>query len=299
VTGGTQILLYNLEGERKKAGQALLTRLAPLTPGKSAERLVAMPSFYEIRSAKAMTLYCECEFHDTKEGSDFIRKNTKNIGEAIAKGICDYYGVNTEEKKTEAKEQGIEYDKKSELSMAGYAEYVQAKSTGKTTETDKYYVDFETYLEANAGEGIYDIIVKVADNIFASDAETTFASAVSDIQETVDAVTKILRILIFPVLVLAGAANMFVTVNTLPLVLDIGGVEKVGTFTGYYYTATFSAQIASPILYGFVRMFSGSYISLFYYSPVAFAIAIIMLLFVKHGEAVPDELVKKAQEEND
>lgn len=105
VTGGTQILLYNLEGERKKAGQALLTRLAPLTPGKSAERLVAMPSFYEIRSVKAMTLYCECEFHDTKEGSDFIRKNTKNIGEAIAKGICDYYGVNTEEKKTEAKKE--------------------------------------------------------------------------------------------------------------------------------------------------------------------------------------------------
>ena len=105
--------------------------------------------------------------------------------------------------------------------------------------------------------------------------------------------------LIWVALVLGGAANMFITVNTLPLVLDIGGIEKVGTFTGYYYTATFSAQIASPILYGFVRMFSGSYISLFYYSPVAFAVAIIMLLFVKHGEAVPDELVKKAQEEND
>jgi MFS family permease len=105
--------------------------------------------------------------------------------------------------------------------------------------------------------------------------------------------------IIWLALILGGAANMFITVNTLPLVLDIGGIDKVGTFTGYYYTATFSAQIASPILYGFVRMFSGSYISLFYYSPVAFAVAIIMLLFVKHGEAVPDELVKQAQEEND
>ncbi len=213
--------------------------------------------------------------------------------------IDDHINAYNAEKKTEAKEQGIEYDKESELSMAGYAEYVEAKAAGKSTETDKYYVEFETYLEANAGEGIYDIIVKVADDIFVSDGETTFASAISDIQKTVDDVTKVLRVLIFPVLILAGAANMFVTVNTLPLVLDIGGVEKVGTFTGYYYTATFSAQIASPILYGFVRMFSGSYISLFYYSPVAFAIAIIMLIFVKHGEAVPDELVKQAQEEND
>ncbi len=98
VTGGTQILLYNLSGERKKVGQAVLDRLAPLTPGKSAERLVEKSDFYEINSAKGITVYCECEFHDTKEGSDFIRKNTKKIGEAIAKGICDYYGVDTAEK---------------------------------------------------------------------------------------------------------------------------------------------------------------------------------------------------------
>ena len=94
ITGGTQILLYNLQGERKKVGQAVLSRLAPLTPGKSAERLIEKPGFYEINSANGITVYCECEFHDTKEGSDFIIKNTKKIGEAIAKGICDYYGVN-------------------------------------------------------------------------------------------------------------------------------------------------------------------------------------------------------------
>ncbi len=97
VTGGTQILLYNLEGERKKVGQAVLDRLAPVTPGKSAERLIEKPDFYEVNSANAITVYCECEFHDTKEGSDFIRKNTKKIGEAIAMGICDYYNVNVGE----------------------------------------------------------------------------------------------------------------------------------------------------------------------------------------------------------
>ena len=104
VTGGTQILLYSLTGERKKIGQAVFDRLAPLTPGKSAERLIEKPDFYEINSAKGVTVYCECEFHDTKEGSDFIIKSTKKIGEAIAKGICDYYGISTEEESEAQKE---------------------------------------------------------------------------------------------------------------------------------------------------------------------------------------------------
>ena len=104
--------------------------------------------------------------------------------------------------------------------------------------------------------------------------------------------------IIWLALILGGAANMFITVNTLPLVLDIGGIEKVGTFTGYYYTATFSAQIASPIVYGIVRMFSGTYLSLFVYSPIMFILSILCILFVKHGEAVPQEIVDKIEEEN-
>ncbi|MDR3312882.1 MAG: MFS transporter [Oscillospiraceae bacterium] len=109
-------------------------------------------------------------------------------------------------------------------------------------------------------------------------------------------VTKALNGLMFPVLALAGFANMLITVNTLPLVLEIGGLAKVGTFTGYYYTATFSAQIASPIVYAFVRIFSGTYLSLFYYSPVAFVLAIAAILFVRHGEAIPEAVIKEAED---
>ena len=89
---------------------------------------------------------------------------------------------------------------------------------------------------------------------------------------------------------------MFITVNTLPLVLEIGGNDKVGTFTGYYYTATFSAQIASPIVYGVVRMLSGSYMSLFYYSPIMFVLSLLCIFVVKHGEALPDSVIKAAEE---
>lgn len=104
--------------------------------------------------------------------------------------------------------------------------------------------------------------------------------------------------LIWVALIVGGAANMFITVNTLPLVLEIGGMDKVGTFTGYYYTATFSAQIATPIIYGIVRMFTGTYMSLFYYCPVAFILSLLCILVVKHGEAIPQDVIDKIEEEN-
>ena len=101
--------------------------------------------------------------------------------------------------------------------------------------------------------------------------------------------------LVYVALVLGGLSNMLITVNTLPLVLEIGGVQKVGTFTGYYYTATFSAQIATPIVYGIVRMFTPSYESLFVYCPICFALSLLCVLFVRHGEAIPDEVIEEAE----
>lgn len=103
--------------------------------------------------------------------------------------------------------------------------------------------------------------------------------------------------LIWVALVLGGAAGMFITVNTLPLVLEIGGLDKVGTYTGYYYTATFSAQIASPIIYGVIRMLTGTYMSLFQYVPVVFALSILCIMLVRHGEAVPQEIADEIKVE--
>lgn len=101
--------------------------------------------------------------------------------------------------------------------------------------------------------------------------------------------------LMWPALIIGGISNMLITVNTLPLVLEIGGLEKVGTFTGYYYTATFSAQVVAPILYGIVRVLSGTYMSLFVFCPVAFLLSLLCVLQVRHGEAIPDKLVKEAR----
>lgn len=178
------------------------------------------------------------------------------------------------------------------LTMDGYVAFLNDGA-----ESEKYKA-FDEYLVTNAGKSVYDDIVNVAAEVYGAEGNETFAKAMATINDSVNEVTKILKVLIYPVLILGGAANMFITVNTLPLVLEIGGIDKVGTFTGYYYTATFSAQIASPILYGFIRMFAGTYMSLFYYSPICFAGAILMILFVKHGEAIPQDIVDKIEEEN-
>jgi len=100
--------------------------------------------------------------------------------------------------------------------------------------------------------------------------------------------------LIWPALIIGGASSMFINVNTLPLVWSIGGVEKVGTFTGYYYTATFSGQVAAPILYGSVRVLTGTYMSLFAFCAVAFVFSLLCISQVRHGEALPEEAEKQA-----
>jgi len=199
-----------------------------------------------------------------------------------------------------AKENGVSLTDDDVITMDGYIAYHNAVETGADISAYANYAEFDKYVAESTGNDVtvlHDGVMNVVKVVLGTETGS-FSEAMQAVSDTVKDITKVLGILIFPVLVLGGAANMFITVNTLPLVLDIGGIEKVGTFTGYYYTATFSAQIASPILYGFIRMFAGTYMSLFYYSPVAFVIALLMILFVKHGEAVPDEIVKAAAQDD-
>lgn len=92
VTGGTLVMLYSQSEDNYKAGKAILSAVAPLTPGKD-YAIQTNTSLYELSMTSAVAVYLECEFHDTKQGAEFIINNAKNIGEAIAKGVCDYYGV--------------------------------------------------------------------------------------------------------------------------------------------------------------------------------------------------------------
>jgi MFS family permease len=105
--------------------------------------------------------------------------------------------------------------------------------------------------------------------------------------------------MLYIAIIFGGASIAFVTINTLPLVLEIGGTEKIGTYTGYYYTATFSASIVGPILCG--RLFDLTkdgihYWSLFIYCPICFALALLFITQVRHGEikTIPEDILKEA-----
>ncbi len=178
--------------------------------------------------------------------------------------------------------------KEKALTMDGYVAYLE----GTQKENVESYTTFDESVDFN-----FDNLAKII-NTLTENNVTTKAQSVAVLGDALAKIIGILEILIYPVLVLGGFASMNITVNTLPLVLDIGGVDQVGTFTGYYYTATFSGQIASPIAYGFVAMISGTYLSLFYYSPIMFVLSLICILFVKHGEAVPQEIVDQIELEN-
>lgn len=98
---GTRMFYYAEGGEGQKACQAIFARLAPVTPGTS-ENIRADASLYEVRVPAAPTAYIECEFHDNPTASQWIVENTGLIGETIAQGICDYFGVTFREKEQAA-----------------------------------------------------------------------------------------------------------------------------------------------------------------------------------------------------
>lgn len=89
---GTRMFCYSVPGKGYDACRAVFGQLAPLTPGTS-ENIQANPRLYEVRVPNAPSVYCECEFHDSVEGAKWIVEHTTDIGEAIAKGLCEYLGV--------------------------------------------------------------------------------------------------------------------------------------------------------------------------------------------------------------
>ena len=89
---GTRMFCYSASGEGMKACKAIFNVLAPITPGTS-ENIKVNTSLYEIRVPNAPTAYIEVDFHDNPTAAKWIVENTTLIGETIAKGICNYFGI--------------------------------------------------------------------------------------------------------------------------------------------------------------------------------------------------------------
>ncbi len=92
---------------------------------------------------------------------------------------------------------------------------------------------------------------------------------------------------------LAGCAWAFINVNSLPMVVDMTTPAKLGGYTGLYYFSSQAANIVAPPLSGLgIDVFTASgtkpagYLSILFFSAFFFLLSLIIMQFVKRGEAI-------------
>ncbi len=94
-----------------------------------------------------------------------------------------------------------------------------------------------------------------------------------------------LMYVIFGVVGIGWAA---INVNSFPMVVEMSTGSDVGKYTGFYYTFSMAAQIATPLLSGLlIDTFGMGYQVLFPYAVAFSAFSFITMLFVKHGDSKP------------
>jgi len=89
--------------------------------------------------------------------------------------------------------------------------------------------------------------------------------------------------LLYVLFILVGVAWAFINVNSLPMVVEMCKGSEVGKFTGLYYTFSMSAQIATPIVAGWLLENIG-YSTLFPYAAIFVFGSFITMGFVRHGD---------------
>lgn len=88
---------------------------------------------------------------------------------------------------------------------------------------------------------------------------------------------------LFALFVLIGVGWASINVNSLPMVVEMCSEQDIGKFTGYYYTFSMAAQIATPIAAGFLMNRLG-YNTLFPYCTIFMFAAYITMKMVRHGD---------------
>ena len=97
---------------------------------------------------------------------------------------------------------------------------------------------------------------------------------------------EILGISLF--LMVAGIAWSLININSLPMVVDMTSIERIGTFTGLYYLFSTLSAILGPISNGLmIDLTGGNYNAVMSIAPVTLLIALVLISGVKRGEAVP------------
>lgn len=91
-------------------------------------------------------------------------------------------------------------------------------------------------------------------------------------------------------LMISGVAWALININSLPMVVDMTILARVGTFTGLYYLFSTLSAIAGPNINGLAIQLTGNnYNIIWILSPMFMFIALLMMVGVRRGEAVTEE----------
>ncbi len=85
-----------------------------------------------------------------------------------------------------------------------------------------------------------------------------------------------------------GVGWAAISVNSLPMVVEMCKGGDVGKYTGIYYTFSMAAQIFTPVFSGFL-LGAVSYRILFPYAVIFSALAFVTMCFVRHGDSRPEK----------
>ena len=88
---------------------------------------------------------------------------------------------------------------------------------------------------------------------------------------------------------MAGIGWATINVNSFPMVVELCSGGDIGKYTGFYYTASMTAQIITPMLSGFLMDLDNVGMTiLFPYAAIFAGLAFLTMAMVKHGDAKPE-----------
>jgi len=95
---------------------------------------------------------------------------------------------------------------------------------------------------------------------------------------------EILGISLF--LMVGGIAWSLININSLPMVVDMTSIERIGTYTGLYYLFSTMSAILGPISNGImIDLTGGNYNAVMSIAPITLLIALVLISGVRRGEA--------------
>ena len=92
----------------------------------------------------------------------------------------------------------------------------------------------------------------------------------------------------FGVSVIWGIAWAFININSLPMVVDMTSMARIGTYTGLYYLFSTLSAIIGPNVNGWIiQLTNNDYNNIMLVAPIFMVVALVLMLGVRRGEATP------------